>query len=944
MFSSALKSFSSNISSNYTIAPQPTSTSGPWKIFDAKKKSTGKAASVFMFDKKSLEPNSASLGGRGSTSGLRKVHEEVLDRLRREASSLARLRHPNILELAEPIEDTRNGGLMFATEPVQASLQELLHDQDRGSRSKQVELDELEIQKGLLQVSKGLEFIHDSAELVHGNLTPEAIFVNAKSDWKISGLGFAGGPNTGNTTKGNAPISLHQALHYDHRLPRSVQLNLDYSSPDFVMDSNVTAYADMFSLGLLIIALYNSPHHSPLETNSSVSTYKRLFSSSASVPNANNNFLSAKPLPKSLLGDALPKLITRRPAGRFSAREFQESRFFDNILVSTIRFLDSLPAKTPNEKVQFLRGLPKILPQFPDSVMERKLLPALLDEMKDRELIALILQNMIAITKRLKSGKQAFCDKVIPALETVFLTGPKGTGERDSAKEAGLMILLENMKTVAENCSGREFKAVILPIIYLALDSPTHAIVDSGLKTLSIALSVLDFSTIKNELFPVIAQVFSKTNSLGIKIRGLEAFKVLCGGKDGEDEQYLGDDLDGIVVEKKTGQSSVVLDKYTIQEKVVPLMKAIKTKEPAVMMAALDVFKQVGRIADSDYLALEVLPVLWTFSLGPLLNLEQFSKFMALIKSLSGRIEREHSRRIQELTATNGTTSTRAKDFTSFGTVPTPNGTSTEDLDDDFEALVLGRKTARDTANNMLDGDWNTTAPTRPSIPASKSSQQTPQSSSFAWSQPTSSDSAPPSAISAWATSPTTTRAVTPDASLSTFASLTPSSPFNNPLQPSRPSNNLASQISPPPLPQQHATGSTIDWSTASKATANPWIASPPGTAGLSNAPMSGLSPQTGGGIAAMASNSKSGSSIASPPPSQSSQFASFSIAPPPGRPSIGQTQTQSQTQSQTQINSTFGNGVGLGRMQQPQQPLQGAGGGSGGGQKQGLDKYESLL
>ncbi|KAL9087658.1 MAG: hypothetical protein Q9165_006582 [Trypethelium subeluteriae] len=939
MFSSALKSFSSNISSNYSIAPQPTSTSGPWKIFDAKKKSTGKSASVFVFDKKSLEPNPASLGGRGSTSGLRKVHEEVLDRLRREASSLARLRHPNILELAEPVEDTRNGGLMFATEPVQASLQELLHDQDRGSRSKQVELDELEIQKGLLQVSKGLEFIHDSAELVHGNLTPEAIFVNAKSDWKISGLGFAGGPNTGNTTKGNAPISLHQALHYDHRLPRSVQLNLDYSSPDFVMDSNVTTYADMFSLGLLIIALYNSPHHSPLETNSSVSTYKRLFSSSASVPNANNNFLSAKPLPKSLLGDALPKLITRRPVGRFSAREFQESRFFDNILVSTIRFLDSLPAKTPNEKVQFLRGLPKLLPQFPDSVMERKLLPALLDEMKDRELIALILQNMIAITKRLKSGKQAFCDKVVPALETVFLTGPKGTGERDSAKEAGLMILLENMKTVADNCSGREFKAVILPIIYLALESPTHAIVDSGLKTLSIVLSVLDFSTIKNELFPVIAQVFSKTNSLGIKIRGLEAFKVLCGGKDGEDEQYLGDDLDGIIVEKKAGQSSVVLDKYTIQEKVVPLMKLIKTKEPAVMMAALDVFKQVGRSADSDFLALEVLPILWTFSLGPLLNLDQFSKFMALIKSLSGRIEREHSRRIQELTATNGTTSTRAKDFTSFGTVPTPNGTSTEDLDDDFEALVLGRKTANDTTNNMLDGDWNTTAPARPSMPASKSSQQTPQSSSFAWSQSTS-NSGPPSAISAWATSPTAARAITPDANLSTFTSLTPSSPFNNPLQPSRPSNNLSSQVSSPPPLQQNATGSTIDWSTAGKATANPWIASPPGTSGLSNAPMSGLSSQAGGGIGAMASSSKSGLSIAPPPP-QSSQFTSFSIAPPPTRPSIGQTQTP----SQTQINSTLGNGVGLGRMQQPQQPQQGGGGGGpGGGQKQGLDKYESLL
>lgn len=36
-----------------------------------------------------------------------------------------------------------------------------------------------QIQKGLLQVGKGLQFLND-ANVVHHNLTPEAIFVNAK--------------------------------------------------------------------------------------------------------------------------------------------------------------------------------------------------------------------------------------------------------------------------------------------------------------------------------------------------------------------------------------------------------------------------------------------------------------------------------------------------------------------------------------------------------------------------------------------------------------------------------------------------------------------------------------------------------------------------------------------------------------------------------------------
>ena len=96
---------------------------------------------------------------------------------------------------------------MFATEPVTASLAGLLQDKDEQERAggvagrpsryvveeadgqrrrRELEIDELEIQKGLLQVAQGLEFLHESVGLVHGNLTPEAIYVNVK----VCGLGI----------------------------------------------------------------------------------------------------------------------------------------------------------------------------------------------------------------------------------------------------------------------------------------------------------------------------------------------------------------------------------------------------------------------------------------------------------------------------------------------------------------------------------------------------------------------------------------------------------------------------------------------------------------------------------------------------------------------------------------------------------------------------------
>lgn len=201
MFSSALKSFSSGIQSAYTLSPNAVSTSGPWRIFDGKKKSTSQIYSVFVFERKSLENSSSSSLRRSAAQDLRKIQDESVERLKTSVKMLAQLRHPSILELVEPLEESRSGTLMFVTEHVQSSLGRLLNEKTEaeesgrryvledsedggGKRRREIELDELEIQKGLLQVAKGLQFLHESAKRIHGGLDPEAIFINAKvSTW-----------------------------------------------------------------------------------------------------------------------------------------------------------------------------------------------------------------------------------------------------------------------------------------------------------------------------------------------------------------------------------------------------------------------------------------------------------------------------------------------------------------------------------------------------------------------------------------------------------------------------------------------------------------------------------------------------------------------------------------------------------------------------------------
>ena len=781
MFSSAFKTLTSNIATSYDISKQSSATVGAWTIFDAKKKTTGFQASIFVLKRDSLDVGPDGFGARASATSIRKVQDEVVDRLKKEANSLARLRHPSILQLVEPVEETRSGGLMFATEQVMSSLSGALAQKDRSEASswpgttrsgldqrvsaalKDLELDQLEIQKGFLQVAKGLEFLHDQAKLVHGNLSPDAIFINAKSDWKISGLAYAGPPDGAEGHQPTPQISLSEVLHHDPRIPRFVQLNLDYTSPDFVLDSNITSSADIFSLGLILLACYRQPHTSPIETHGSQSSYKKICSNASTVPNPSNNYLCSNDLPKEL-AQTLPRVLARRPAQRMSASEFQQSPYFDNILVKTLRFLDALPAKTSAEKSQFMRGLSRVMPQFPPSVLGKKVLSALLDEMKDRELLALILQNVFQIIKMIANSKEAVSDKVLPSIRAIFLSKSKSE-ERDTSKEAGLVVVLENVKLVADNCTAKQFKDDVLPIVHVAMESSTHSLSDAALQTLPTILPLLDFSTVKHDLFPVVASVFAKTSSLSIKVKGLEALAVLCGAGAGQSKRR--DDLSGTIEADKPDKNMSSLDKFTMQEKVVPLLKGIKTKEPAVMMAALKVFRQVGRAADIDFLAMEAMPILWSFALGPLLDLTQFKSYMDLIKALSAKIESEQTRKLQELRSSRASESRSASNtLSSMSNGAGQGGAEVTATEDDFARLVLGSKS--EDKNDPFAGALD------------EGQRLTKNPPSFSWTSATRAGgeshigrtSTPMTALQPQASS----RSVTPDVSMSVFSSLQPAS------------------------------------------------------------------------------------------------------------------------------------------------------------------------
>lgn len=525
-------------------------------------------------------------------------------------------------------------------------------------------------------------------------------------------------------------------------------------------------------------------------------------------------------------------------------------------------------------------------------------------------------------------------------------------------------------------------------MILAAIECPTHSIVDAALRTLPSVLPVLDFSTIKNELFPVVATVFSRTNSLAIKVRGLQAFVILCGGST---DAATDDGLNGLIENRKKTSSSSALDKYTMQEKIVPLIKAIKTKEPAVMLAALNVLRIVGEAADADFVAVDILPVLWSMSLGPLLDLRQFQTFMELIKKLSRRVEDEQARKLQELSGTaNAGTAGPNEDFLAFGGV---TGTAFESSsaatngaggshEDDFEALVKGKSsgggghiTASSSSSNNHNNNssyngfasWDDTPSVLSSGPtaAAASSSSTPQTPSFSWSTAQKSPVSPPHSASGMSSSSNNTfrSTVTPD--LARFGALAPSSTqFSQPLQPA--------PFTPAPAPAA-ASASSINWA-ASSSSSNPWASSATAPMSSSTSTSSyanfsaGRTPAFSSPGAAGATAGGSMAGLALHQQQQQAgrqaglQSTSFSLPPPPAASSsssssMGIASSGAAFGTRPVPTQTWSTGMGMGSgnsssAMQGARPAPGttattptpSTAGNTGQPKSGLDRYESLI
>ena len=579
-----------------------------------------------MFDKKQFENYLLHYGIIKSKSGSRDkvLIQEAYEILRNQANNLAKLKHPNILTIVEPLEE-HSKNFMFVTEFVTGSLDTVFRESDDEEQNflQGHVKDNIVVQRGILQLVNALDFIHNRASSVHLNIQPRAIFINENSDWKISGLGYLVKIPPGTNT------SEYFLPQYDPRVPSFMHLQMNYTAPEIVFENTLTYKNDYFSLASLIYFLYSGRDlfHGENSSTEYKSEYSK-FESKISTMSWDNIFNKVPPK----LRYCMPKLMNRDIYSRYdNITLILDSEFFQDPLIKTLNFLDDLPRKNNEEKYVFLEGLVKLLPEFPPALLQKKFLPILLEllsqfcaeKMVNEKCVDKNLELIIKIGSTL--SQLSFQEKIYPVLLS-------DTNFPILLKDA-TVCLIDNLDTLKQKVKRSDFLETLLkPLFnYVLRDSESDINVVSQEKLLSqipLALEVLDFPTVKQFLLPLLSNLFTKTTSLMVKNTCVTCFQIM--------------------IEHKS------IDSYTCSETILPLFKSMKTRDPRILSKLLKLFETVPLIITEEItLVDQVLPLMWNYSMASTLTKSQYSGYTKAINKMSSDIQRHHIAKLSDKTNDN---------------------------------------------------------------------------------------------------------------------------------------------------------------------------------------------------------------------------------------------------------------------------------------------------
>ncbi|CAH1173537.1 unnamed protein product [Phaedon cochleariae] len=563
-----------------------------WKVYKGMKRSTKQEASIFVFEKRQLERYNKS------------DREYILEVLRRGVVQLTKIRHPKILTVQHALEESRDS-LAFAAEPIFASLANVLGqtmNMPQPANMSEYKLFDIEIKYGLLQIGEGLAFLHNDVKLLHKNISPESIIINAQGAWKIFGLDFC----VHNTSPGNAPPN-YPFEEYSPTIPHVCQPNLDYLSPECITILKHSTASDMFSLGMLTYSLY-SPEKSCLRPVRDLQQFKTRVQELQRLNSGKFHCIPEE------LREFVKLLLNVTPEVRPDAHQFLKIPFFDDVGIKTLTYLDSLLQWDNLQKSQFYKGLPEALTKLPHRVKVQRVLACLIHDLGQPAMVPFILPSIFDIAQ--ECTKEEFCTYVLPHIKPLM---------RLMEPIQILLIMLQRMELLLNLTPAADIQQHVLPMLYRGLDSDTPQIHELCLSVLPTFAGLLDHSNVKNSLLPRIKKLCLNTSTLSVRVNCL-----LCVGR---------------LLEH--------LDKWLVLDEVLPFLPQIPSREPAVLMGILGIYKlslnhkKLG--ITKEIIASRVLPFLIPLCIENGLTISQFNALTSLVKEMFAIVETEHRTKLEQL-------------------------------------------------------------------------------------------------------------------------------------------------------------------------------------------------------------------------------------------------------------------------------------------------------
>jgi len=538
--------------------------------------------------------------------------EAIAELLKTGISKLESHSNPWLLQvLSGPEENSES--LVFVTERVLGTLSTILASQGGGrdghrglgSRSNSMEsscnytLIDFEYRWGLSQITEALLFLHLNCHTLHRNVCPGTIYVTARGAWKLAGL-----EHSEKMGDGDGEVA---CTAWTTKMPKAAQPNLNYIAPEIQHKGMCNTASDMYSLGMVFIACFNSGH-SLVQASHSTTHYFKL---AGQLSDRVNSVLAQIPIG---LQESVFHLVNQDTRHRPPARSLVQITYFGDPAVQALQFLEALDAKDTNQKAQFFRNsLLEVFAIIPKKLWLQQIWPFLQIELTKQEMMAAVLESVIFLVQ--ESSQLEFETFLQPHTRPLF-SGPKTV--------QASVTLLEQLPIFLEKTNKTELECDILPMLYLAMESSMSQVQMAAVSVVPTILDYLCDDVIRIELLPRARSVYL-SNGGDVKI---VLSLLACIAK---------------ILDK--------LEKCVIIDEVLPLLGEIRLNDVNILVTVLEIYRVM--MSDRKYgltmniLATRVLPVLLPQMVNPQLDMETYIVVQTTIQDMFDHIDRHQRNKLR---------------------------------------------------------------------------------------------------------------------------------------------------------------------------------------------------------------------------------------------------------------------------------------------------------